>query len=154
MTLFVDTALGEYAQSLIKLDTKEDEVFRLVLDNEKLKNLIIELNTDKQLRDQSIDSLGRALFNRLTQRSTYAAGDPLGRGGEPYEVYRTGDFYGTFRVQIKSGDIEIDADPFKPDNNLFEMYTPDILGLTDESLQELIDESLHEFRKWYWKNLG
>lgn len=153
MANFVDTALGEYALNLTKLDGQEDKVFRLVLDNEKLKDLIINLNTEEQLRDKSIDSLGRALYNRFTKRATYGAGDPLGRSGEPYQIYRTGDFYDTFRVEIKAGDIEINADPFKPDANLFEMYTEDILGLTDESLQKLIDETLEEFKKWYRKNL-
>ncbi len=153
MAKFVNTALAEYAQRLVKLSSQEDKVFRLALDNPTIKNLIIDLNTEKQLKEQHVDSKGETLFNTITQRSVYAPSDPLGRGGEPYEVFRTGKYYKSFKVVIKADSIVITSNPQKGSKNLFEIYTVELEGLTQQSLQILIDEALKQFIRWYKKNL-
>jgi len=153
LVMFSDTVVSEYAKKVINLQTQQDKIFKLALDDNEFKNLIIDLNTEKQLREQSVDSNGNRLFNKLTKRTTYAPSDPLGRGGQPYQVFRTGDYYDSFRVTIQNGSILITSNPLKSSNNLFDVYTSDLEGLTDENLQILIDKALEKFIEWYERNL-
>lgn len=152
MGFFENTSLGEYCQRLVKLNKQEDKIFKLVLDNKEIKDLIKFLNTKKQLENESVDSLGQELFNTLTQRTIYADSDPLGRGGKPYQVKQTGDYYESFEIAVNTGNIVIVSNPFKKNNNLFEVYTPELEGLTDESLQILIEKALEKYVNWYRKN--
>lgn len=153
MGLFTETALAEYAKRLIALKGQEDVIFKKALDNKAIRDLITFLNTDDQLGDDSIDSLGNKLFNKFTNRDSYAASDEKGRGGNPYTLNDTGAFWDSWKVAVLSGRIIIDADPFKEDTNLFDEYGVDVLGLTDENLQVLIDESLEFFIRWYERNI-
>ena len=157
MGLFIETALGEYAQRIQGLKGQENITFKKTLDNKFIKELIIELNTGgrptSQLEKLHIDSEGNQLFNTVTGRTTYADSDPLGRGGKPYEVFRTGDYYDSFRVEVRIGFITITSNPFKTDNNLFEVYTDNLEGLTNENLQIVIDEALTFFIQWYQRNI-
>ena len=136
--MFKKTILYNLAQKIVRLKGQEKQIFKEVLDNNIVKELIIELNTEKQLKQDHVDSLGQELFNSFTNRSTYAISDPLGRGGQPYEVYRTGDYYNSFKVFIRGGAIIIDSNPEKPTGSLFQMYNENIEGLTDESKNNLI----------------
>jgi len=151
--MFLNTELAEYAKRLVNLKGQEDRTFKLVLDNEIIKKLIIFLNTDKQLEKQHFDSLGNELFNIFTNRSFYSENDPKGRGGQPYTLKDTGAFFNSFTVAVQSGRIIIDANPFKDGDNLFDAYGQDIVGLTDENLQILIDEALEQFINWYIRNI-
>ena len=153
MTKFIETALAEYATRITNQKGQEDKTFKLVLDNRLIKELIIFLNTDDQFGIDNVNSLGQKLFNNLTDRSTYSLFDPKGRGGKPYTLRDTGEFWDSFRVAVRAGNIVIDADPFKDDDNLFDIYGQDIVGLTDENLQVLIDEALEKYIQWYEKNI-
>lgn len=153
MTLFMNTALAEYAERLVKLKNQDKKTFKLVLDNNFVKQLVIDLNTKKQLSEQSVDSLNRELFNTLTGRTVYAPSDPLGRGGRPYQILRTGAFYDSFVVAVNAGNIKIVSNPFKRNTNLFEVYGAEIEGLTEESLQTLINEAITLYIQWYERNL-
>lgn len=153
MTQFSDTEIYKYAERLIALKGKEDKIFQLALDNKAIKELIVFLNTEKQLKQEHVDSLGQTLFNTLTQRTTYAPSDPLGRGGKQYEVRRTGDYYKSFKVSVGQGFIVIVSNPFKKNNNIFEMYGEAVEGLTEANLQILITKAHEFFIRWYVKNL-
>ena len=149
--MWSDTKIAEYANKVIALD--EDKIFKLALDNSTIKDLIIFLNTDDQLGDDSLDSLGNKLFNVFTNRGYYSARDPKGRAGKDYTLNDTGKFWDSFKVAVKEGYIEIDADPIKDDDNLFETYGVDIVGLTDENLQILINTALEHFIRYYQTNI-
>jgi len=151
--MFLNTELAEYAQRLVNLKGQEDRTFKLVLDNEVIKKLIIFLNTDDQLGQNHVDSLGQELFNVFTNRSFYSQNDPKGRAGQPYTLNDTGAFWDSFTVAVQQGRIIIDANPFKDGDNLFDAYGQDVLGLTDENLQILINEALEQFINWYNRNL-
>ncbi len=153
MALFLSTAMADYANRVIKLKGQQEKLFKLVLDNKTIKDLIIFLNTDDQFGQDHVDSLGQALFNNLTDRTTYSLFDEKGRGGKPYTLRDTGEFWDSFKVIVSNGLITIDADPFKDDDNLFDIYGQDIVGLTDENLQVLIDEALEHYITWYERNL-
>ena len=61
--------------------------------------------------------------------------------GLPYDritLFDTGDFYDTFKVIPFLGGFEIDANPIKENTNLFDEFGEDILGLTEESREILV----------------
>ncbi len=153
MDLFVNTELAEYCKRLIALKGQEDVVFKKALDNKLIKDLITDLNSKIQLGEQSVDSLGNKLFNQMTQSGVYAESDPQGRGGQPYQVKRTGEYWESFKALVGQGFIIINSDPFKEDDNLFEIYGTNLEGLTDESLQTLINVSEERFIRWYQRNV-
>ena len=58
-------------------------------------------------------------------------------------LYDTGDFYESMSVKVlKNGDIEISADGQKDDTDLFAEYGENIIGLTDEKINELANYSI------------
>ena len=148
--MFKDTILYEYAQKVIAWQGQENRIFKLVLDNNFIKDEIIRLNTEQQLKTDSVDSTGTPLFNAFTNSATYKSGD---RAGKPYQVLDTGEYYDSFRVEIGEGFIQIDSNPNKPDGSLFDMYTENLEGLTDSSLQILIDLTQELYVKWIEANI-
>lgn len=153
MKLFENTALALYAKRLTALKGQENIIFKKALDNKLIKDLITDLNSKIQLGEQSVDSLGNKLFNQMTQSSVYSESDPQGRGGQPYQVKRTGEYWESFKALVGQGFIIINSDPFKEDDNLFEIYGTNLEGLTDESLQTLINVSEERFIRWYQRNV-
>ena len=153
MTKFADTPLYQYAQRVIALKGKENEVFKLVLDNNTIKDLIIFLNTDKQLGAEHVVSNGEALYNSLYQRTVYSPNDKKGGAGKPYELKDKGDYWRSFEVQVGRGVIVIESDPFKGNDNLFDSFGKQIEGLTESNLNTLIAEAYEYFVNWYSKNL-
>ena len=145
--------MADYARKVVALKGQQDRIFKLVLDNKFTRDLIVFLNTDTQMGKQHVDSLGQELFNRLVDRTTYSLFDRKGRGGKPYKLFDTGEFWESFKVQVNAGEIIIDANPIKGADNLFDIYGTNIVGLTDESLQILINEALKQFIQWYEKNI-
>ena len=152
--MFKETKIYQLAQSMKALRGREKTIFKEVLDTKLVKELIVNLNTEQQLGEEHVDSLGNRLFNQFTNRTTYATSDPLGRGGQPYEVFQTGEYYDSFRVTITNGSIIIDSNPEKPDGNLFEMYNPDIEGLTESSKEALIELVRELYIKWIRDYVG
>ena len=126
--MFLNTELAEYAKRLVSKKGQEDKTFKLVLDNEVIKKLIIFLNTDEQLGKEHVDGLGNELFNVFTNRGFYSQFDPKGRGGKPYTLNDTGSFWDSFTVAVQQGRIIIDANPFKDGDNLFDAYGQEIVG--------------------------
>jgi len=107
--MFERTPIYKLCQKIIAIN--EDRVFSVVLDVQEVKDLIIDLNTSKQLREQHIDKLGEKLFNNYSNRDYYGSGDELGRAGQPYEVYNTGAYFDSFKVNVGNGFILIESDP-------------------------------------------
>ena len=153
MALFLDTVMADYAKRVIQLKGQQDKMFQLALDNKVIKELIIFLNTDEQFGKEHVDSLGKDLFNSLADRTTYSLFDQKGRGGKQYTLRDTGEFWDSFKVIVEKGSITINADPIKDNDNLFEIYGTDIVGLTDENLQILINVALENFIRYYEKNI-
>lgn len=149
--MFKNTSLFEYANKITALKGQEGKIFKLVLDNRFIKELITHLNTNDQLGTERVDSLGAHL-------GTYShATEFLSKGrkkaGEYINLRDTGDFWESWKVEVKEALINIDANPFKEDTNLFDEYGLDVLGLTDENLQTLINEATKLYIQYYRKNL-
>ena len=59
-------------------------------------------------------------------------------------LYDTGEFHKSITVTVDTNLLQLDADPFKTDDNgnetdLFEEWGEDIIGLNEENLQQLIE---------------
>ena len=134
---FKDTEIFKINERIIALKGQENRLFKVILNNKEVKDLIINLNTEHQLMTGNVDSENNPLFNQFTNRDYYAASDPLGRGGKKYQVFNSGDYYDSFRVEIGDGTITITSNPNKEGGSLFDMYTPKLEGLNDSSLEVL-----------------
>ena len=73
--------------------------------------------------------------------------------GQFIDLKDTGEFYASWKVKVFQRFISIDANPIKEKNNLFDDYGEDLLGLTDDNLQILIDETKKLYIEYYRKNL-
>lgn len=144
--MFKDTILFEYAKRLTNLKGQEGKIFKLVLDNRFIKELITHLNTDEQLGKERVDSLGAHL-------GIYSIFDEKGRGGQNITLNDTGAFWDSWVVDVKENGIIIDANPFKEETNLFSEYGINVLGLTDNNLQIFINEARKLYIQYYRKNL-
>lgn len=129
-----------------------DKILAMVLEDNKLKELVVQLNTKgqktSQLFEQGIDARGVSLKQ--------IGGTPLTDSGyAPFTIEQkkikgqrfsnitledTGAFYASWQVKIRDGFLEITADGRKADVDLFQEWGHDIVGLTDENIDILTDE--------------
>lgn len=149
--LFEDTELAIYAKRLVSLKETEDKIFKFVLDNRFIEQLITRLNTDEQLGKDRVDSLGARLgvYSPVTE----VLSNGRKKAGEFINLNDTGVFWDSWIVKVTEALITIDADPFKDDTNLFDEYGIDVLGLTDENLQILINEATKLYIEYYNRNI-
>jgi hypothetical protein len=130
--------LKNIARNSIKLDA--NRIVNAIIRTPEFTNFIITLNTGGQLFDQGINSLGFSLgeYAPSTIEQKKEKGLPFDR----ITLFDTGEFYQSFELIAKDGDdfFTIDADPEKEDSNLFEDFGEDIVGLTDESKQILVEK--------------
>jgi hypothetical protein len=106
--------------------------------NSRISDKIIELNTIEQLYEDGIDSKGKdlGLYSDFTIEIKILKNDRF----DHVTLKDTGDFYNSFRVTADRGEITISADDSsKYDAPLSSFYGKDIIGLTDENLQIVID---------------
>jgi len=146
--MFKDTPIYEYCLRVTALRGKQNQIFKLVLDNRIIRDLIVFLNTEQQMGREHVDAFGAQLFNRITERTVYSPKDKKGRGGQPYELFDTGKYWDSFEATIGNGIIVIKSDPRKGKDNLEQMYGA-LEGLTNENLQILINQAYEFYVKWY-----
>lgn len=133
--------------NLNKLDIN-DIFFSLWKDN-KVQNFIIELNTEgkptSQLYELGVDSKG----DSLGEYSPYTIQFKVDKGQrfDHVTLKDTGDFYETFNVKPNKKGFEIVANPNKDDDNLFEVYGKEIVGLTDDNQKILLAFIETDFNK-------
>lgn len=110
---------------------------RIVLDLVKGKEAeILDLNTDDQLL-KGLDSDGQVIgpsYRPLTISIKRAKGQPTDR----VTLKDTGDFHASFFIAYGGKSFAIGAKDEKTEK-LESKYGPEIFGLSDKSLQELID---------------
>ncbi len=112
-----------------------------IMSKDENKDLVIQLNTEEQLFSKGIDSNGTRLENIGGEYSEYTVflkksdNLPVDR----ITLYQTGDFYDTFNVIVEKDGFIIEANTIKGNEDLQDRWGDDILGLTNESINELID---------------
>lgn len=117
------------------------EVLKHLSEDKSFTDLIIELNTRKQLFDKGIDSTGRQLSDIGGNYSPYTLQLHPEKIEDKITLFDTGDFYESFRVFYSSGNFVISADTIKDTSNLIEDWGVNILGLTNESLSLLREKA-------------
>jgi len=153
-------AIRQLTDRVAKLD--EGQILKAYVSNKKIQKFILNLNRVDQLFVDGIQSDGNPLTSgSITNQNTPGVyskvTEELNRGksfsfggqskskiaGERYFLYNEGEFFSTFVVIPLDDGFEIDANPIKQTDDgplpMFEEYGKNILGLTDENLQEFID---------------
>lgn len=148
MAFLQNTDLYALVQRISSLD--EGVIFEIVFNDKRIQDEIIRLNTQEQLFKRGIDSEGKIIgrYSINTQRI-----NPEKRAGSPYTLKDTEEFYKSFRVTANKVMIEIDANPFKENDNLFTKYGEEIVGLTDESREILKEMAIIKYLEYWDKNI-
>jgi hypothetical protein len=114
---------------------KSDAIWFNVVDQE-VKDMIIQMNTEDQLEEQGIDSLGRSLGDYSPY--TIIEKQLKGQRYDHITLKDTGAFYDSWVVTVSRDAITIDADDTSLyDQPLFQVWGEDVLGLTDENMDIL-----------------
>lgn len=120
---------------------------KILFMNMKFKQEIIRLNTQEQLFKLGIDAQGEKLvsafahFGHVYSDYTMLLKEQKGQPIDRVTLKDSGDFYESFRVILEGDDIVITANTLKDDNDLIEVWGEDIIGLTEENLQIIIDKA-------------
>ncbi len=149
--MFSDTLINEYAKKLVSQKDQEGRIFKLALDNRFIKELITHLNTEDQLGKDKVNSLGAHLG--IYSHATEVISKGRKKAGDFITLNDTGAFWDSWKVEVTESFIEIDANPFKEDTNLFDEYGIEIVGLTKENLDIFIDEAKPFYIQYLRRNL-
>lgn len=122
------------------------------------KELIIRLNTEEQLFKKGINALGIKLSDIGGEYSDVTLFLHPEKVRDIITLKDKGDFYASWEVTVSGGDIDIDADPIKESpgrepTNLFAEWGDEIVGLTEENLQIVIDRLRNELQREILKAL-
>ena len=115
----------------IRLEVIEDEPY------------ICDMNTEDQLYEKGVDRTGTEIssyapYTETTKWIKRQKGQPTNR----VTLRDTGDFHSSFFVNAGTDSFSIEARDWKT-NKLIRSYGPDIIGLTDENLNELAWEYIY-----------
>lgn len=133
----------------LALDPSGVAGFVFTLSKPDNKEFIIELNTDNQLFEGVnadgvlLSSIGGS-YSNTTIRIKQGKGQPIDR----VTLKDTGEFYESFTVNITTSGIEIQANTIKDDDDLQDRWGGELLGLTDSSVDLLVERILDDFVDW------
>ena len=129
----------------------EDQIWLFAVDKD-VQDEIIRINTEDQLEEEGIDSLGRKLGDYAPSTIAYKR-----RKGQRYDhvtLKDTGDFYNSFNVKVNVNEIIIYADDSSKYNKpLFEVWGVDVLGLTDDNMNYIKEMILENYIKFVLNEL-
>lgn len=129
----------------------EDKIWLFAVDKD-VQDEMIRINTEDQLEEEGIDSLGRKLGDYAPSTIAYKR-----RKGQRYDhvtLKDEGDFYNSFNVKVNVNEIIIDADDSSKYNKpLFEVWGVDVLGLTDENMTYIKEMILENYIKFVLNEL-
>jgi hypothetical protein len=123
----------------------ENKIINQILSNKSFQEFIIDLNTEGQLFDKGINSLGvklsdiGGLYSEITITRSRKKGKPK-KSRSHVDLLDTEVYYKSFVIRLFNDSFDIVSDPNKDDGtSLFERWGKEIEGLTQESLQIVID---------------
>ena len=137
-------ALYNLLNNFERLD--QDIQFKKFFDITEHKAFVISRNTWGQLFEMGVDAFSRPLPTyrpSTVKRRGGVKGDgtPF-RVGEHYTLRDYGNFYQSFQVKAYKGFLEIDADTLKMHDGKTLFNPDDVVGLTDDSKEKLVDYML------------
>lgn len=148
MSLFDKTALGEKFANLKKLQNNVLDIWFDAMDNE-IKEFVLDLIRFNQLSN-GINSKGDIIGKYSAMTEQISGGRK--QEGDPYTLFDTGAFYESLFIEVDLDDMIIDGNGFKSglrrikgrditvSINLFEEFGDEIIGLTEDSMQQFIDK--------------
>ena len=136
-------SLKEITNRVIALDSSA--ILVRIFSEKEAKEIVLFLQKS-QLFDDGERSDGSIIGYYSDNTRVYKKLDKGWRGksfNNFITLYDTGDFYDSMSVKVlRNGDIEISADGQKGEDNLFEKYGQNLIGLTDEHFEELSSYSI------------
>lgn len=121
-----------------------------ILNQGSFKELIVKLNTDKQLLEEGVDSDGKSL-GKYTSPSYKKLKSRKGIPSDHVNLFLTGKLHNSFEALVSKNGVTIKADTKKGDWDLVLRWGEKIVGLTKDSLgiliKDLRNEILEEDRK-------
>ena len=130
------------------INLNENAIINEILSNKDFQQFIIDLNTGDQLFEEGINALGVSLesiggpYTEATIHGIPGVFKGKLDKGQPIDritLKDTGDFYKTFKIVLGESSFQIEADGKKDGDNLFTRWGKDVVGLTDENTQKVID---------------
>lgn len=118
----------------------------------EVQNEIIRINTEEQLYEEGVDSLGRSLgdYSVFTIQEKRSKGQRY----DHVTLKDTGDFYDSFTVRVTNDGWTQDADDSsKYDEPLFEVWGIDVLGITDENMKYIKEMIIDNYIKYVTREL-
>ena len=113
-----------------------------ILNQDFIKYLIINLNTDKQLYDEGIDINSNVVgYYAMTYR---AIDGHTKHAHEHYDFLDSGEFFRSFRVKVYQSYFTIGADTHKMEDTPQVNEGKDLVGLTEESQAVLVNAILEQ----------
>ncbi len=153
--LFMLESVKDILNKAINLDEVKAWYFAIDID---MQNNIIKLNTIDQLFNDGIDSLGDSLgeysISTIEGTSSYLGKKAKGQPTDRITLKDTGDFYKTFKVEVKDDSFFINANPIKDDSNLFDDFGSEIVGLTEDNQKKISKTILDNTIKYIRKQLA
>jgi hypothetical protein len=126
----------------ILIHLNQSDLFRLAMSQQYIQDEIINMITNDQLYDKGIDGDGASLGVYSDYTKEYKKFK-----GERYDhvtLFDEGDFYKSFKIELKGLIAEVKANTIKTDEkgvkkDLLDVYGDAILELTKENLEKLCE---------------
>ena len=138
--------MREVLNQIINLDV--NQIALDIARTDTFKKLVITLNTEgmptSQLFELGEDSTGRKLsdiggdYSPFTLQEASRLGRPK-KGADIINLKNEGDFYRTFNVVPFKGGFDIEADTIKDGQDLEDSWGNNIVGLSPENLEIIVD---------------
>jgi len=130
-----------------------NDIFYSLWSDNEVQKYIVKLNTEgettSQLYELGVDAKGKTIGSGNYAPSTidyklFGSGDSR---IDHITLKDTGKFYDSFKVKPNKKGFELVANPNKDDDNLFEIYGKEIVGLTKDNQKLLIAFVEEDFNK-------
>lgn len=146
---FLQTPIGEIMR---KAKLLSDAVAWFDAMDSREKAEIIRLIQIEQLQKEGVDAKGEVI-GYYSQMTEILSGGRK-KFNEHYTLDDTGAFFRSMYVVVLSDSILIEGDGDKGEENLFQKYGEDIIGLTTESLEKVQDDLREKYINYFKKTLG
>ena len=138
---FIMGTLQNKINKFLKLDLKKEVI--KILNSQQVRELIIEMQQTR-LFETGKDSKGVSLGNYSP--FTVVIKQSKGQRVDHITLRDTGEFYESFTFYASETELVFDADAQKDENNLFDDFGIDILGLNDFDRERIIELIYRELR--------
>lgn len=133
--------IGETIRKFKSLNFKK--IIISILNTSEIKEFIIQMEQER-LFNLGEDSTGASLGEYAP--FTVVIKQEKGQRFDHITLKDTGEFYESFTFHATGTELIFDANPVKEDNNLFDNFGIDILGLNDFDKSRLIERIYIELR--------